>query len=95
MIELDQMQEPCLLIVLEDRKETVRRAAIAEIRKFKLTPREAEVWLWRRTGLSYTEIATKLFVTIDTVKKHLKSIYAKRDAMLWVEPDGYQDWQTG
>jgi len=95
MIELDQVEEPCLLIVLEDRKDTVRRAAIAEIRKFKLTPREADVWLWRRTGLSYTEIATKLFVTIDTVKKHLKSIYAKRDAMLWVESDVYQDWQVG
>jgi len=84
-IHLDQMEGICFLIVLEDRQETVRRAAIAEIKKFKLTPREAEVWVWRRMGMTYHEIADKLFVTIDTVKKHLKNIYAKRDATGWAE----------
>lgn len=84
-VHLDQMDGLCFLIVLEDRQETVRRAAIAEIRKFKLTPREAEVWVWRRMGMTYNEIAAKLFVTIDTVKKHLKNIYAKRDATEWAE----------
>jgi len=84
-VELEQTDGLCFLIVLEDRQETVRRAAIAEIRKFKLTPREAEVWVWRRMGMTYNEIADKLFVTIDTVKKHLKNIYAKREAKGWAE----------
>lgn len=83
LIQPDDRETPCFLIVLEDRQETVRRAAAAEIRKFNLTPREAEVWLWRRTGLTYNEIASKLFVTIDTVKKHLKNIYAKQEAAQW------------
>ncbi|MBE9102239.1 LuxR C-terminal-related transcriptional regulator [Vacuolonema iberomarrocanum] len=83
LVQPDDRETPCFLVVLEDRQETVRRAAAAEIRKFNLTPREAEVWLWRRTGLTYNEIANKLFVTIDTVKKHLKSIYAKQEAAQW------------
>jgi len=83
LVQPEDQETPCFLVVLEDRQETVRRAAAAEIRKFNLTPREAEVWLWRRTGLTYNEIANKLYVTIDTVKKHLKSIYAKQEAAQW------------
>jgi DNA-binding CsgD family transcriptional regulator len=83
LVHPEDWATPCFLVVLEDRQETVRRAAAAEIRKFNLTPREAEVWLWRRTGLTYNEIASKLFVTIDTVKKHLKNIYAKQEAAQW------------
>lgn len=83
LVQPDDRPTPCFLVVMEDRQETGRRAAAAEIRKFNLTPREAEVWVWRRTGLTYNEIAKKLFVTIDTVKKHLKSIYAKQEAAQW------------
>lgn len=83
-LTLEQVEGISILIVLEDKQETVRRAVNAEIKKFQLTPREAEVWLWRRAGLTYNEIAEKLVVTIDTVKKHLKNIYAKRDATPWV-----------
>jgi DNA-binding NarL/FixJ family response regulator len=42
-----------------------------------LTPRELAVYNHLETGLLYKEIADKLGITIDTVKKHCKNIYAK------------------
>jgi LuxR family transcriptional regulator, maltose regulon positive regulatory protein len=45
-----------------------------------LTEREAEVLLLLAGGLANREIADRLVVTIDTVKKHLTHIFAKLDA---------------
>jgi len=42
-----------------------------------LSPREKEVLLFLSKGLSYKEIATKLDVGTETIKKHLKNIYQK------------------
>ena len=44
-----------------------------------LSFRELEVLKLLSLGLRNKEIASKLFITIDTVKKHLKSIYSKFD----------------
>ena len=43
----------------------------------RLTPREKEVLQCLQHGLLYKEIATKMDVSIDTVKKHIKNIYSK------------------
>lgn len=72
-----------LLVTLEDRNQTSLSMAIADAKKYGLTDREAEVWLLRRANLSYKEIAQKLYITINTVKKHLKNIYAKQQEILW------------
>lgn len=72
-----------LLVTLEDRNLTSLGMAIADVKKYGLTEREAQVWLLRRANFSYKEIAAKLFITINTVKKHLKNIYAKQQEMLW------------
>lgn len=42
-----------------------------------LTPREIEVYNLLETGLLYKEIADRLDISMDTVKKHCKNIYAK------------------
>lgn len=42
-----------------------------------LSPREKEVLLFLSKGLSYKEIATRLDVGTETIKKHLKNIYQK------------------
>jgi two-component system, NarL family, response regulator LiaR len=42
-----------------------------------LTPRELAVYNLLETGLLYKEIADKLDIGMDTVKKHCKNIYAK------------------
>lgn len=72
-----------LLVILEDRNQTSQSMALSDAKKLGLTNREAEVWLLRRANLSYKEIAQQLYITINTVKKHLKNIHAKQQEMLW------------
>ena len=70
-----------LIVTLEDCNESSQNIAIADAKKYGLTEREAEVWLLRRANLTYKEIAQQLYITINTVKKHLKNIYAKQQEM--------------
>lgn len=68
-----------ILVVLEDRYQVARNRAIAEGQRYGLTDRESEIWLYRCIGHTYKQIASQLFITVDTVKKHVKSINAKRE----------------
>lgn len=45
-----------------------------------LTPREMEILQLISEGCSNKQIADKLFISIDTVKKHLNNIFQKLDA---------------
>jgi len=67
-----------LLVTLEDCNQYSQSIAIADAKKYNLTNRETEVWQLRRANLSYKEIANQLYITINTVKKHLKNIHAKQ-----------------
>jgi DNA-binding CsgD family transcriptional regulator len=60
---------------------------IAEVDKYGLTPREAEVWLLRRAKYALKEIATELSISLNTVKKHIKNIHAKREIVLYMEEE--------
>ncbi|MBW4516342.1 MAG: hypothetical protein KME11_14105 [Timaviella obliquedivisa GSE-PSE-MK23-08B] len=76
-------QESCsefsyLIVTLEDRQQTLHNLAIADTQKYDLTTREAEIWQMRLQGLSYQAIASQLYITQNTVKKHVKNILAKR-----------------
>ena len=42
-----------------------------------LTEREREVLYWMAAGLKYAEIAERLFVSVNTVRTHVKGIYGK------------------
>jgi len=84
-IQLLEAQQTCLLITLEDRNFSMQNVATAEAQKYGLTEREAEVWSLRRANFSYKAIAAQLHIAVDTVKKHLKNIHAKRQAFLWQE----------
>jgi DNA-binding CsgD family transcriptional regulator len=83
-LDLDESEYPYLLVTIEDRRQSTQTAAIADVKKYDLTPREAQVWLLRRANHSYKEIAAQLYITLNTVKKHMKNIYAKQQANLWV-----------
>ncbi|MBU7581357.1 MAG: helix-turn-helix transcriptional regulator [Nostoc sp. TH1S01] len=85
LLNLDMLQSPCFLVIIENRYESLKNAAIAEVKKYDLTPREAEIWFLYRSNYSYKEIADKLYITINTVKKHMKSIHAKRQAFLTIQ----------
>jgi DNA-binding CsgD family transcriptional regulator len=86
-LNLETCEHPCLLIQLQDQKQSLHSLAIAEAQQWNLTPREAEVWLLRRTGCNRREIATALYIALDTVKKHLKNIQIKRQSI-----EQKQDW---
>ncbi len=75
-----ELEQACLLVRLEDQQRSLQSLAVTEAKKFGLTPREAEVWFLKRCNLSRKEIASRLFITIDTVKKHLGNIQSKRQA---------------
>jgi DNA-binding CsgD family transcriptional regulator len=53
-----------------------------EVDQYGLTPRQAEVWLLRRANYTYKEIAAELYISLNTVKKHMKDIQAKRETVL-------------
>ncbi|MCU0567830.1 MAG: LuxR C-terminal-related transcriptional regulator [Oculatellaceae cyanobacterium Prado106] len=75
---VDPTAVPHLLVVLEDCQASKRNLAIAEIDRYHLSPRESEVWMLFRLGYSYKEIAKELYISLDTVKKHLKSARVKQ-----------------
>lgn len=79
-LNLEAYEQPCLLVRLEDQKQSLQSLALSEAKRFGLTPREAEVWFLRRCNLSRKEIAAQLYITIDTVKKHLGNIQMKRQS---------------
>lgn len=84
-IELSDRSDPYLLVMLEDRRQSLLSLAITESQKYGLTGREAEVWFRQRSNYTYEEIATELHITVNTVKKHIKSIRAKRQSVWWDE----------
>lgn len=45
--------------------------------KFNLTERELEILTELKTGLAYKEIASKLFLSEGTIRKHIENIYRK------------------
>ena len=49
------------------------------MKKYGLTPREAEVMELISTGIGNEEIANKLFVSKNTIKFHIKNIFIKLD----------------
>lgn len=82
---LDESVHPYLLITIEDRHQSSQNVAITDAQKYRLTARETEVWLLRRANHSYKEIGDRLYITLNTVKKHIKNIHAKQEAYLWAE----------
>jgi DNA-binding CsgD family transcriptional regulator len=79
-------EDAYLLVTLKDRLQSIRNLAALEAKHYGLTAREAEAWLLRRVGYNYQDIAAQLYISVNTVKKHLKSGYAKQRAHLdWDE----------
>jgi DNA-binding CsgD family transcriptional regulator len=77
-LKLNAINRPCLLVILEDRSQSLHNLAISEVDKYGLTSREAEVWLLSRANYNRQRIAAELCISLNTVKKHLKNINAKR-----------------
>lgn len=82
---VDNNAEPRILIVLENQTHSKQNLAITEVIKYDLSPREADVWELYRIGYTYQEIAAKLHIALNTVKKHMKNTYAKQQLGEMVE----------
>lgn len=70
--------QSCLMVLLEDCSATLLEEHNLEQKKYELTDREAEVWILLRQEYSYQEISTLLNISLNTVKTHVKKVYAKR-----------------
>ncbi|HEY9650556.1 MAG TPA: LuxR C-terminal-related transcriptional regulator, partial [Coleofasciculaceae cyanobacterium] len=77
-INLENVENSCILITVEDRYQAIKNIAVEEAQGYGLTRREKEVWLLHRGQYTYKEIASELCITPNTVKKHMKSIHAKQ-----------------
>jgi DNA-binding CsgD family transcriptional regulator len=82
-LDLPGLNAPSVVVTLEDRQQSVTNLAMTEARQYNLTPRETQVWLLKRANRTYKAIAAELHIAHETVRKHLKNIYAKRQAMMW------------
>lgn len=74
----------CFLITLENREQSLITVAKQEAQRYGLTTRETDVWCLKRMDKSYKEIAQTLYISENTVKKHLKNIYAKKEQSKWM-----------
>ena len=74
----DFSQGRFILIVIENRNETLQQEMRIEQKKYNLTERETQIWKLRLQRYTYQEIAKCLKISLNTVKFHLKNIYAKR-----------------
>lgn len=67
-----------ILVLLENRTEILLEELQFEQQKYQFTDREMEIWSLLRQDYSYQEIAEKLHISLNTVKTHVKNIYAKK-----------------
>ncbi|PSB28063.1 helix-turn-helix transcriptional regulator [Stenomitos frigidus] len=84
-LTLDEPQHPYLAVLLENRWQASQNRALAEALLYDLSQRQTEVWLLRRAGLTYQQIAIELYITVNTVKTHLKDIRLKQRMVIDLE----------
>lgn len=70
--------QPCILVFLENCADTLQGEMDIERKKYDLTEREAEIWKLLRQEYTYQEISKILQISLNTVKTHVKNVYAKR-----------------
>lgn len=67
-----------ILVFLENRERILQEELQFEQQKYQLTDREMEIWSLLRQDYSYQDIAKTLQISLNTVKTHVKNIYAKK-----------------
>ncbi|PSN15409.1 hypothetical protein C7293_07530 [filamentous cyanobacterium CCT1] len=77
-VDWGEVEPTYLLISIENRQEVSAQRAAFDTYRYQLTARESDVWRLAMQGCSYSEIAAQLFISVNTVKRHMKSIHEKR-----------------
>ncbi|NJK52461.1 MAG: hypothetical protein HC936_05850 [Leptolyngbyaceae cyanobacterium SU_3_3] len=73
-----EQSRPYVLILLENCHTALEAELRLDCQKYELTDREAEIWMLLRKEYTYQEIAELLNISLNTVKTHVKNVYAKR-----------------
>ncbi|NEP52369.1 MAG: helix-turn-helix transcriptional regulator [Moorea sp. SIO3C2] len=81
-LKLELSRDHYLLVTLENKHQSTKNSAITDVINYGLSQREEEVWLLKKANLTYEEIAQQLYISLNTVKKHLKKIYAKQKQLM-------------
>jgi DNA-binding NarL/FixJ family response regulator len=55
----------------------LKRHAPSEQETVRFTPRESEILALLTEGLNYTKVGERLFISLDTVRNHIRHIYEK------------------
>lgn len=79
---LDNPDQFYLLVIIEDRHQSLQNLVKLDTYKYGLTRSEEKVWLLRTAKYTYKQIGDTLCITLNTVKKHMKNIHAKRQATI-------------
>ncbi|MBD2099423.1 helix-turn-helix transcriptional regulator [Leptolyngbya sp. FACHB-261] len=66
-----------VLVILESSVPLDAEVIRAVRPDYGFTPREAEVWSQAKAGKTYRQIAEELYISLNTVKKHMKSALSK------------------
>lgn len=74
----EMLESPLLRLIVEEKHQPIQDIALKEAQIYQLSPREKEVWLLHRNNYTYEQIASKLFISPSTVKKHMASIHLKQ-----------------
>ena len=67
-----------MLVRLKNMTQTALQQACWDAYRYHLTQRESEVWRLYLQGFSYQQVANQLFISRDTVSKHMKNVHSKR-----------------
>lgn len=78
-VDLDAQETACIVATLKNQTAIAQQQAAIAARRYGFTERETEVWQYSLLGCSYSEIGQKLFISINTVKQHMKRIYQKQN----------------
>ncbi|MEM9804683.1 MAG: helix-turn-helix transcriptional regulator [Cyanobacteria bacterium P01_D01_bin.56] len=76
-IELVDQPTKSILVTIEDLTQVAHQRAASDAYRYGLTNRETDVWKLYLQGLSYRQVSEELFISLNTIKKHMKSIFAK------------------
>lgn len=79
LLETDDEQQPLFLVAMEEKRQSSLTQATVDQWLFGLTNREKEVWALRLQDYAYQDIADELYLSVNTVKRHMKAILAKQE----------------
>jgi DNA-binding CsgD family transcriptional regulator len=71
-------EEPAMILFIEDTNERLQEELATAQKQYGLTDRETEVYKLLSQSRTYQDIADILYISLNTVRFHVKNIYLKK-----------------